>query len=320
MSLTLAVGLSGGLDSTVLLHLMCRMRERLPHLFNLQAIHVHHGLQPAADEFAAHCEHLCQSLSVPLTLHRLSIALKAIHDLGVEAAARKYRYEAIASNLSDGAILVLGHHRDDLLETALLQWIRGAGLEGLSAMKRLSAIDVSGRKLIRWRPLLDQSRQSLVAYAHAEGLTWVEDPTNTEDEFARNRIRQEVMPVLKSLREGADTAMARSISHLQTARELLDLVTEQALKESLHAEQKGVYRELCLARLLGFDEALAVRVVRAWLRSEGAPIPPARRLAEFMRQLREAREPFARMDLVVGRAAEQGWSVCRDRDCLKIAR
>jgi tRNA(Ile)-lysidine synthase len=289
MSLHLVVGLSGGLDSTVLLHLMHRMQQKLPQLFRLSAIHVDHGLQAASVQFVAQCEAICRQLSL-------------------------HRYQAIAQSLPDQAVLALAHHRDDLLETALLQWIRGAGLEGLSAMNRLSKMDLGNRIIMRWRPLLDQSRQSLLEYASRENLGWIEDPTNSDTDIARNRIRLEVMPVLRSLRQGADSAMARSIVHLQTARDLLELVTEQALEESRMPEGR-----LNLDVLFAQDEALAARIIRGWLKQHGAPTPPTKRLAEFLRQLRVAREPFAQMDLA-DPASGQAWRVIRERGFLRIGR
>jgi tRNA(Ile)-lysidine synthase len=225
--LSLVVGYSGGLDSTVLLHLMHRMQQRLPQLFSLSAIHVHHGLQPAADAFKSHAVAFCHALGLPLQVMHVAITEADLGHLGLEAAARRYRYQAFAKCLPPAAVLLLAHHRDDLIETALLQWIRGAGLEGLSAMTRLSTADIEGRQITRWRPLLDHSRQALLDYAQSEGLRWVEDPSNADRSLARNRIRHEVMPVLRSIREGADSAMSRSISHLQTARDLLELVTDQ---------------------------------------------------------------------------------------------
>lgn len=314
MSLSLVVGLSGGLDSTVLLHLMHRMQQKLPQLFTLSAIHVHHGLQPAADQFVRQCEVFCHSLQVPLTVARLDIPQHEIASLGIEAAARRHRYQAFAEYLPDNGVVVLAHHRDDLLETALLQWIRGAGIEGLSAMTRLSPMDLGTRKIIRWRPLLDQGRQSLLDYARAEHLDWIEDPTNTDTDLARNRIRHEVMPVLRSLRQGADTAMARSIAHLQTARDLLELVTDQALQGALMPDGR-----LNLEAVFAQDHALAARIVRGWLRQQGAPTPPAKRLAEFLRQLRNAREPFAQMDLADPTTA-QTWRVVREKSFLRIGR
>lgn len=309
MPLSLVVGLSGGLDSTVLLHLLSQVHQKLPNLFSLRAAHVHHGLQPAADQFAQQCQELCADLHVPIEIARVDIPAKEISDLGLEAAARKYRYQALAQHMDAHAVLVLAHHRDDLLETALLQWIRGAGLEGLSAMNRFSFNEVK-----RWRPLLDYGRADLLAYATGQGLRWVEDPSNSSPDMARNRIRHEVMPVLRSLRQGADTAMARSIVHLQTARELLDLVTEEALRDC--EDEPG---ELAIPALLAEDEALAARILRSWLKHQGAPVPPTRRLAEFLRQLRQAREPFAQMDLTDPQTG-QLWRVQRVRDRLRIAR
>jgi tRNA(Ile)-lysidine synthase len=314
MSLTIVVGLSGGLDSTVLLHVLHQMQQKRLDLFSLSAVHVHHGLQPAADDFALQCQSVCASLQVPLQVARVTIPPDELAALGVEAAARRYRYQAFADALPEHAVLALAHHRDDLVETALLQWIRGAGLEGLSAMTRLSPMQLGSRRVIRWRPLLDQGRAELLNYAKAAGLHWIEDPTNLDGDFARNRIRHEVMPVLRSLRQGADTAMARSIAHLQTARDLLELVTEQALEESRLPEGR-----LNLDVLFAQDEALAARIVRGWLKQHGAPTPPTRRLAEFLRQLRAAREPFAQMDLADPVTGEV-WKVVRERRFLRIGR
>jgi tRNA(Ile)-lysidine synthase len=317
MSQSLVVGLSGGLDSTVLLHLLAQIRKNDPQAFTLSVIHVHHGLQPAAEEFVNHCKVLCNQLAFPLEIVRVAISAQDISDLGVEAAARKYRYAAIARHLPENAVLVLAHHRDDLLETALLQWVRGAGLEGLSAMTAFSNMTVEGKTFSRWRPLLNESRESLLAYAQREGLRWVEDPSNESMEFARNRIRREVMPVLKSLREGADVAMARSIGHLQTARELLDTLTQQAL-ESCEVEEKGACM-LQISRLAVLGMPMAARVLRAWLKQEGAPTPPAKRLEEFLRQIHEAREPFAQMDLADPVTGQQ-WAVFRSRNLLGLRR
>lgn len=313
--LPLAVGLSGGLDSCVLLHLLSRVCSRLPQSFSLSAIHVHHGLQPAADTFEAHCRALCTQLGVALQVIRLEIPDQEIAELGLEAAARKHRYRAMAQALPARAVLVLAHHRDDLIETALLQWVRGAGLEGLSAMQPFSNSLIEGQKIARWRPLLDTSRASIEQYAQAHGLGWVEDPSNESTGFARNRIRHEVMPVLRSLRSGADAAMARSVGHLQTARAMLELLTEQALSECLAADES-----LELSSLLAQSDGLASRVIRAWLGRAGIAAPPARRLAEFLRQLRQAREPYAQMHLAAAGSGQPPLYVARERGHLRIKR
>lgn len=314
MSVSLMVGLSGGLDSTVLLHLLHRMQQRVPQEFSLSAIHVHHGLQPAADDFVEQCERLCRLLAVPLLIARVSIDAEEMSALGVEAAARRHRYQAIAERMPENGALALAHHRDDLLETVLLQWIRGAGLEGLTGMTTLMRTEIAGREITIWRPMLDQGRDSLLAYAQASGLTWIEDPSNADPDVARNRIRRDVMPVLRSLRAGADLAMARSVAHLQSARQLLDAFTAQALSSCRLAGGA-----LDLAGLLAQEDAMALRVLRAWIKESGAPMPPSRRIEEFLRQLRQAREPFARMDLVDPVSGEK-WHVLRDRAELRIGR
>lgn len=314
MSLDLVVGLSGGLDSTVLLHLLSRVHQKIPKLFSLRTIHVHHGLQPMADAFEVQCRTLCANLGIELNVVRVSIGADEIKSQGVESAARHHRYEAFSAQMNPHSVLVLAHHRDDLLETALLQWIRGAGLEGLSAMKSLSPMAVGSKTIQRWRPLLEQSRQSLLDYAQAEALSWIEDPTNTSDDFARNRIRNEVMPVLRSLRSGADQAMARSIAHLQTARELLELITGQALNECMHGEAINAVIDVPI--LLAHEDPLAARVLRAWLTQAGFAAPPARRLGEFLRQLRQGKTARARMALTS--PAERLVEVLRDRDRLRI--
>lgn len=317
MPQSLVVGLSGGLDSTVLLHLLAQVKNSDPQAFALSAVHVHHGLQPAADDFAAHCQALCAQLKVPLQILRVIIPVQEISNLGVEAAARKYRYASIAAHLPEKAVLVLAHHRDDLLETALLQWVRGAGLEGLSAMTAFSDMTVAGKTFSRWRPLLNEDRDALLAYAQSHELSWVEDPSNASPDFARNRIRQDVMPVLKSLREGAGAAMARSIAHLQSARELLESLTGQALR-SCEVELDGGC-ELDLAKLAALGQPMTVRVVRAWLKKGGAPIPPSRRLEEFLRQIQQSREPFAEMKLA-DPVTHEHWTVLRSRDRLRLRR
>jgi tRNA(Ile)-lysidine synthase len=317
MPQSLVVGLSGGLDSTVLLHLLEKVQHSDPKAFELSAMHVHHGLQPAADSFAAHCQALCRELKIPLKVLRVAIPSDEISSLGVEAAARRHRYAAIAAHLPENAVLVLAHHRDDLLETALLQWVRGAGLEGLSAMAPFSTMTVDGKTVSLWRPLLHESKEALLAYAQHRGLSWLDDPSNASVEFARNRIRQEVMPVLKDLREGADIAMARSIGHLQTVRDLLEGLTEQALSACAVTRQ-GV-QGLDPERLAALGQPMAARAIRAWLKREGAPTPPSRRLEEFLRQIQQAREPFAEMELT-DPATGRLWTVFRSRDVVGLRR
>jgi tRNA(Ile)-lysidine synthase len=290
----LLVGLSAGLDSTVLLHVLAQARGADWPECQLRAVHVHHGLQPAADEFARQARETCTAFNVPLTVVPLQVPQVQIQSLGLEAAARAARYQAFAQVQAQNEALVLGHHLDDQIETALLQWLRGAGLDGLVSMQSWAA----HRRI--WRPLLGLSKQALLQYADAHCLRWTEDPSNRDTNLDRNRLRQVVLPGLLSLRAGALQAMGRSIELLQQDKEVLDQVTLQdwqtcvaTLEEGDKARRRGLPEPvqplawLVRDRLLLLSDPRLARVLRLGLSRLGAPMPPARRLQEFIRQLRE---------------------------------
>jgi tRNA(Ile)-lysidine synthase len=212
------VALSGGLDSTVLLHLLASLaqREALPPL---SAIHIHHGLQAAADAWPAHCRELCAALSVPLQVEYVQVTPGA----SLERAARDARYAAFSARLGADELLLTAQHRDDQAETLLFRLLRGAGVQGLSAMPVSRALG-AGRLV---RPLLSCSRDELMAYAHEHKLTWVEDPSNTDERFSRNYLRRQVLPALLSRWPQASVNMARSAAHLSEAAQLLDELAQQ---------------------------------------------------------------------------------------------
>jgi tRNA(Ile)-lysidine synthase len=170
----LRLALSGGLDSCVLLHALLEAKKTLP--FDLQVMHIHHGLSQHADEWAQFCTALCQHHNLPLEVVRVQVDKKS--GLGIEAAARKVRYEALLKGHFDG--LMLAQHQDDQAETFLLQLLRGAGLKGLSAM---ASYDPDKQIM---RPLLDISRQEIERYAKHLQLSWVEDESNRDTSLDRN--------------------------------------------------------------------------------------------------------------------------------------
>ncbi|WP_085647799.1 MULTISPECIES: tRNA lysidine(34) synthetase TilS [unclassified Pseudomonas] len=207
------VAFSGGLDSTVLLHLLANLAktESLPAL---SAIHVHHGLQAAADAWPAHCQDVCDELSVPLQVQRVQVQPGA----SVERAARDARYAAFSAATQANDVLLTGQHRDDQAETLLFRLLRGAGVRGLSGMPATRALGQGS--LVR--PLLDVTRAELEAYAQDHGLRWVEDPSNQERQFSRNYLRHQVLPLLSGRWPQAHASMARSAAHLREAQGLLD--------------------------------------------------------------------------------------------------
>ncbi|NWL78219.1 tRNA lysidine(34) synthetase TilS [Pseudomonas taiwanensis] len=217
------VAFSGGLDSTVLLHVLARLalREALPPL---SAIHVHHGLQAAADAWPEHCQRVCTALGVPLKVLRVTV------DTGpsLERAARDARYAAFVGELRAGEVLLSAQHRDDQAETLLFRQLRGAGVRGLSGMPQVRPLGLGS--LVR--PLLQASRAELEAYARAEGIDWVEDPSNSDTSLARNFLRHDVFPVLLSRWPKATESLARSAEHMAEAEGLLGELAQSDLQRA----------------------------------------------------------------------------------------
>ncbi|MHA6196849.1 tRNA lysidine(34) synthetase TilS [Pseudomonas wadenswilerensis] len=218
------VALSGGLDSTVLLHLLAGLRDRP----TLRAVHVHHGLQQVADAWPEHCRRLCDSLGVQLLVRHVTVEQGA----SVEQAARNARYGVFSEVLQAGEILLTGQHRDDQAETLLLRLLRGAGLRGAMAMPEQRLLGAGS--LVR--PLLDISRDDLARYAQARGLSWVEDPSNADTRFNRNYLRHHVFPALASRWPQASRSLARAAGHLAQAGELLDEVAREDLAQAQVSE------------------------------------------------------------------------------------
>lgn len=252
------IALSGGLDSTVLLHLLVRLRER-ESLPPLSAIHVHHGLQLAADAWPEQCQVLCDRLGVLLHIERVRVDAGA----SIERAAREARYAAFTGRLGEGELLLLAQHRDDQAETLLLRLLRGAGVRGLGGMP-------SSRRLgAGWlaRPLLSVSRAELERYARQQGLSWVEDPSNADTRLARNFLRREVLPALASHWPQAAANLSRSAQHLREAESLL---IELAELDLLAARDEAPFAwlelpSLALAPLLALSEARQRNTLRHWL-------------------------------------------------------
>ncbi|MFI8737082.1 tRNA lysidine(34) synthetase TilS [Ectopseudomonas toyotomiensis] len=207
------IAFSGGLDSSVLLHLLAdwARHEELPPLY---AIHVHHGLQPAGDAWPAHCARVCEQLGIALEVVRVRVAPGA----SLEQAARSARYQAFCERLKPGEVLLSGQHRNDQAETMLFRMLRGAGVRGLAAMPASRSLGQGGL----FRPLLDSSRAELREYAQSHGLTWIEDPSNADERFSRNFLRRQVMPLLAERWPQFTVNLARSARHLSEAQQLLD--------------------------------------------------------------------------------------------------
>ncbi|MBB1076189.1 tRNA lysidine(34) synthetase TilS [Rhodoferax sp. 4810] len=271
-TLPLAVGYSGGADSTALL-LACA--QKWPG--QVSAMHVHHGLQDAADDFEAHCRKVCAALGVPLTVQKMD----ARHAPGQspEDAARRARYKAFEALalMNKGQIAIqsiaIAHHADDQVETLLLALSRGAGLPGLSAMPQ------------RWtrggltyhRPLLRVSGADIRHWLAEQGAAFVEDPTNSHERYTRNRIRAQVLPVLEASFPQFRDTFARSSAHAAQAQALLLEVAQQDLA------QAGVPPRIKLLQTL--SQPRLANVLRHWLQTSHQATPSTAQLDELMRQI-----------------------------------
>ena len=252
------VAFSGGLDSTVLLHVLMQLAER-HSLPPISAIYIHHGLQAVADAWPEHCRQLCARLGVPLQV----VPVQVQAGPSLERAAREARYAAFAAHLKADELLLTAQHRDDQAETLLFRLLRGAGVRGLAAMPASRALGPG------WllRPMLDVSRAELEAYAQAHRLHWVEDPSNQSLDHARNYLRHRVMPLLQQRWPQASANMARSAAHLAEARSLLGELAEGDLLAArvMHGWRWLPLPSLDLPALRALSPARQRNALRHWL-------------------------------------------------------
>lgn len=295
----LAVGFSGGLDSSVLVHALSSLapaRER-----GLRALHVDHGMHAHSAAWAMHCTAFAAQLGIPFVAVAISVADGG---RGIEEAARAARYRVFAENLQPGESLALAHHADDQAETVLLKLLRGAGPQGLAGMRALR--DFACGHL--WRPLLNLPRSSLRAYAQEHGLVWIEDPSNQDTRLRRNFLRAEILPRLVQQHwPDAAVAIAHSAAWARAAADFVDDHAQRALAQLRGVDPAISPGHSWPARNAAIDwrgwldlpDALRDPVLRLWLRTLGHDEPAHFHVAELERQLRTAgddRAPCVRWD------------------------
>lgn len=285
-ALPLAVAYSGGADSTALLYACV---QRWPG--QVYAIHVHHGLQEAADGFAAHCRARCERLQVPLAVVHVD-ARPAPGD-SPEDAARRHRYAALTAHALQAferpmASMALAQHADDQVETLLLALSRGAGLPGLSAMPAHWQ-----RGGLDWhRPLLRVAGADLRQWLVEQGVDWVEDPTNTDVRYTRNRIRSQLLPVLEQVFPQFRDTFARSSQHCAQAQQVL------AAQAQADLQTVGVPPQI--AALQALPPERQAHALRQWLLQAHGATPSAAQLQELLRQLRHCTTRGHRIHIKVG--------------------
>jgi tRNA(Ile)-lysidine synthase len=279
----MAVALSGGLDSSALLHLAHAYAQA--HGVALYAFHIHHGISPNADAWLAHCEQACAALGVPFEARRVQLADQ--QKSGTEAAARKARYAALGALCAEHEVklLLTAHHLDDQAETVLLQLLRGSGTAGLSGMDAANAAPelLANPTLVMARPLLPVSRKQLDAYVAEHGISHIHDESNDDSRFARNALRHKVMPVLADAFPGFQERFARSAQHAQSAQRLLTELARQDLALCLDGDCLDIGK----LRTLSTDRS--ANLLRHWFGTRNLRMPSAAWLAEMQVQLLEAR-------------------------------
>jgi len=226
----LAVGLSGGIDSVVLLHQLSRKGA-------VSAIHVHHGLSPNAEAWARFCRALCKRLNVPLVVRKVSVRKAG---KGLEAAAREERYRALLA--TDAEVIALAHNLDDQAETVLMNLLRGSGGRGASGM----AVRTRRGGKTLWRPLLDMPRSAIEAYAREHELEWIEDESNADESLTRNFIRRAVGPLLEKKFPKWKESLGRAARHFSKK----ELGKEELLRHYLRSRGLKAPSEAKLAEML----------------------------------------------------------------------
>jgi len=288
----IAVALSGGLDSVVLLDTVCKAQTTVATQNKNQAknqifaFHIHHGLQKPADDWLVFCEKLAKKYQIHFDFRLLHLDNSGEQG-NIEARARAGRYEALSDLCEEYGIedLLLAHHQNDQAETVLLQLLRGSGVAGLSGMplnREFGRGASRNQSLTLWRPLLNQSRQELEAYAKEHQLKWIEDPSNQDLQYRRNAVRKKVIPSLVSIQPEALANMARSAELLGEAQVLLNRLATQDGKTILSKDQLKVAPLLALANQ---DLPAANNVLRYWLQTQQLAMPSQERLQAWWRDL-----------------------------------
>ena len=291
----LVAGLSGGIDSVVMLDLLRRAAAKMR--FEIAALHVNHQINPAAAKWARFCGAYCRQLGIGLTVVKVNVPRES----SLEAAARNARYAVFARLPAD--FVALAHNLDDQAETVLLQLLRGAGVKGLSAMpvlrgdargqgkeeKKRHVLHASPLAPSILRPLLDITRAEIEAYARARKLRWVEDDSNANTGFDRNFMRHRLLPVIAERYPAYRKTLARASRNFAEAAVLLD--------ELASIDMPNAAAHLKITDLRALTTARAKNALRYFLGSHGVTMPNETRLAECVRQVLEPRATGIAIDL-----------------------
>ncbi|KAF3982529.1 MAG: tRNA lysidine(34) synthetase TilS [Methylococcales symbiont of Hymedesmia sp. n. MRB-2018] len=270
------IGFSGGKDSHVLLHILA---SKIEIKSKVCAVYIHHGLHVEADEWQKHCQVI--ALENGVSYQSIKVNAEKQNRQSQEEIARDARYQAFKSLLTKNDVLLLAQHRQDQMETVLLQLFRGSGVQGLAAMP-LSTNFGKGKMI---RPLLDVSQTAIDEYAKQHKLQWIEDPSNQNDEFDRNFLRNQILPQLKKRWPALDKTVSRSARHCADSYHLNDDLSKQLLNSLYNANEKS----LNITQLLELNDNKQHYVIRQWFTVNQLRMPSEKVLIRIIREVLKAK-------------------------------
>jgi tRNA(Ile)-lysidine synthase len=269
------IGLSGGIDSVVLLHLFKQLSLIRP--LKLSAIHVNHGISTNANDWQDFCTELCANWQIPLTLAQVSVI--KLGGEGLENSARKLRYAEYAKTAAE--VIILAHHQDDQIETMLSQLLRGSDIHNLAAMHT----QIKRREQIFWRPLLNYTKTQLITYAKLNELENITDESNYDNHYLRNFLRNKIIPELIEHDSHVLAKLMHSLHSLQKSAKLNDDLAQADFTACFSEEKHSLQRNL----FVQLNELRQFNLLTWYITQQNLALPNQKRLQEFIRQINTAR-------------------------------
>lgn len=264
------VGLSGGIDSVVLLFLMSELRKMKD--FELSAIHVNHGISSNSDSWEKFCQDLCDELNISLNIARLKIIKTP--GQGLENTARISRYKEYAKHKD--SIIVLAHHQDDLIETMLSQMMRGSNIHNIAGMSEIT----QKNNQTFWRPLLNFSKEGIVSFARMQNLLHIEDESNHDNTFLRNFIRNKIIPEFKDFDPDIKRKLLNSLGSIQNSVAILDELANDDFTLCLDTEES-----IRIEKFRNFSVLRQRNLLAFFIKLKKLPLPSQKQLEEFRLQI-----------------------------------
>lgn len=272
------IGFSGGLDSTVLLHALTQLA--LP--VQLRALHINHQISPNANAWQTQCADFCAQHAIPFHAEKVCVENTG---KGIEEAARAIRYAVFEKNLAPNDVLFTAHHANDQAETLLLRLLRGAGPRGLASM---ASVRVLGAGVLV-RPLLHFSRTDLEAYARANQLRWVDDESNLDDDYDRNFLRNQIMPLLQNRWPEFKRKWQQTAELCAQQESIIEEVAREDLNRAAPLAAR-VGQSIDLGALLALSPTRQQNLLRYWLRSLHYTTPEQLHWQQIERQIFHGRD------------------------------